>query len=131
MWLWNPHQSKAYLLYDVDDWDLVVGGDPKPYVFEGFQGLFHKEIVSCILSLAGGGGAPFTWQNRPEIITLAGQEVRKDVYRNATDVRVMILYAFPEAEISWSFLLGTASIDVSEACMKAAERVLDTLVIVP
>lgn len=132
LWIWNPHQSKAYLQYDVEDWDLIVGGDPKPFVFEGFQGLFHKEIVSCILSLSGGGGAPFTWQNRPEIITLAGLEVHKDVYRNATDVRVMILYAFPGGEgFPWTFLLGTASIDVSEGCMKAAESVLDTLVIVP
>lgn len=131
LWIWNPHQTNAYLQYRVEDWDLIVGGDPKPSVFEGFQGLFHKEIVSCILSLSGGGGAPFTWQNRPEIISLAGFVVHKDVYRNATDVRVMILYAFPEAEISWSFLLGTAGIDVSEGCMKAAEEVLDTLVLLP
>ena len=110
---------------------MIVGGDPKPYVFEGFQGLFHKEIVSCILSLAGGRNAPLTWQNRPEIITLAGLEVHKDVYRNATDVRVMILYTFPEGDFTWTFLLGTASVDVSEACMKAAEQVLDTLVILP
>ncbi|HEY4718568.1 MAG TPA: hypothetical protein VIH14_06095 [Anaerolineales bacterium] len=130
-WIWNPHQSNAYLQYEPEDWDLIVGGDPKPFVFEGFQGLFHKDMNSCILSLAGGGNAPFTWQNRPEIITLAGLEVHKDVYRNATDVRVMILYAFPAGDFQWTFLLGTASLDVTEACMKAAEQVLDTLVIFP
>ncbi|MEX2144267.1 MAG: hypothetical protein WD740_06705 [Anaerolineales bacterium] len=130
-WIWNPHQAAAFLQYKPEDWHLIVGGDPQPYVFEGFQGLFHKELDSCILSLSGGGNAPFTWQKRPEIISLADLDTQKDVYRDEGDVRVMILYTFPTSGFSWTFLLGSASITVSEPCMKAAEQVLGTLVIIP
>jgi hypothetical protein len=127
--IWNPYESNTVLQFDADEWVLALGGDPQPNVFEGFQGLFHRTIEGCILSLSAGRGAPFTWTVLQEDVEFGGYAVRRETWRDETVIRVMVTYSFEDA-VDWDFLLGTTGLTVSMPCIQAAERVLETLTLV-
>ena len=124
--IWNPYESNTVLQFDPEEWVLALGGDPKPNVFEGFQGLFHRNIEGCILSLSGGRGAPFTWTVLQEDLQFGGYTLRKETWRDLSAIRVMVTYSFEDA-VDWDFLLGTTGLTVSMPCIQAAERVLETI----
>lgn len=124
--IWNPYESNTVLLFDPEEWVLALGGDPKPNVFEGFQGLFHRSIEGCILSLSGGRGAPVAWTVLQEDLQFGGFAVRKETWRDLAAIRVMVTYSFEDA-VDWDFLLGTTGLTVSMPCIQAAERVLETV----
>jgi hypothetical protein len=127
--IWNPYESNTVLQFDADEWVLALGGDPQPNVFEGFQGLFHRNIEGCILSLSSGRGAPFTWTVLQEDVEFGGYAVRRETWRDETVIRVMVTYSFEDA-VDWDFLLGTTGLTVSMPCIQAVEQVLETLTLI-
>jgi hypothetical protein len=128
--VWNPHQTEVFLLFDPSEWVLMVGGDPAPFLYEGFQGLFHRTMDSCILSISGATRAPIDMEGAFELLDLGDYPGEKQTWRDAALVRRFLIYRIIEPEFNWGFLLGSTGITVTMPCIQAAEQVLDTITII-
>jgi hypothetical protein len=127
--VWNPHQSDIYLQFDPSVWVLMVGGDPAPYLYEGFQGLFHRTIDSCILSISGGKRAPMTMTGAFELVDFGDYAGEKQTWRDEALVRKFVIYRLIDPDLNWAFLLSSTGITVTMPCIQDAERVIDTIAV--